>query len=139
MDPVSRPRLPPARTRRGQRGSVLMIVAVMGVLAMGFWALALRGTHDAIRDENFVLRRQDRTESVLPALAQVVELLHSGRPPEDPYACLVTLVAGANESTWHCAVTATSQGDQDHWLLEAHLATEEEQETLPPAPVSFGG
>ena len=139
MDPVSRQRLPAARTRRGQRGSVLMIVAVMGVLAMGFWALALRGTHDAIRDENFVLRRQDRTESVLPALAQVVELLHSGRPPEDPYACLVTVVTGVNGSTWHCTVTATSQGDQDHWLVESRLATEEEQAELPPAPTSFGG
>lgn len=139
MDPVSRARPSLARTRRGQRGSVLMIVAVMGVLAMGFWALALRGTHDAIRDENFVLRRKDRTQSVLPALAQVVELLHSGRPPEDPYACLVTLVTGVNGATWHCAVTASSQGDQDHWLVEAHLASDEEQETLPPVPLSFGG
>ena len=137
MDPVSRQRLVPADTRRGQRGSVLMIVAVMGVLAMGFWALALRGTHDAIRDESFVLRRKHRTETVLPALAQVVELLHSGRPPEDPYACLVTL--GAGNTSWKCTVTASSQGDQDHWLVEAHLATDEEQETLPPVPVSFGG
>jgi hypothetical protein len=136
MDPVSRQRLPSA-SRRGQRGSVLMIVAVMGVLAMGFWALALRGTHDAIRDEDFVLRRKHRTQSVLPALAQVVELLHSGRPPDDPYACLVNITGGNN--FWPCAVTATSQGDQDHWLLEAHLATDEEQATLPAAPLSFGG
>jgi len=125
-----------AAARRAERGTVLMIVAVMGVLAMGFWALALRGTHDAIRDENFVLRRQDRTQSVLPALAQVVDLLHSGRPPTDPYACLVSITAG--ESTWVCTVTCTSQGDQDHWLVESSIATEEEQTTLPPAPASFG-
>jgi hypothetical protein len=125
-----------ADPRRGQRGTVLLVVAVMGVLAMGFWALALRGTHDSIRDEAFVLRREDRSESVLPAMAQVVDLLRTGQPPEDPYTCLVSVTAGA--TTWACAVTCTSQGDPEHWLVEARLATEEEEQTLPPVPPSFG-
>ena len=132
MDAVSRD----ADPQRSQRGTVLMVVAVMGVLAMGFWALALRGTHDSIRDEAFVLRREDRTQSVLPALAQGVDLLRTGRPPEDPYECLVSVVADG--TTWACAVSFSSQGDPDHWLVEARLATEEEEGSLPPVPPSFG-
>ncbi len=45
-------------TRRGEQGYVLLFTAVIGLLAMGLWSLALRATHDTIRIERFVEHRE---------------------------------------------------------------------------------
>ena len=123
------------RTRRGERGQILLLVAVLGLLAMGTWVLTWRATHDAIRLERIAVWRAARAESVQPALAQGLALLRTGRPPLDPYACVTTIAGGEAEHA--CTVTYTSQGSQDDWSVQARLATESEQGTLPPMPASF--
>jgi hypothetical protein len=124
------------KTRRAERGSVLMIVTVMGVLAMALWGLAWRGTHDDIRLERAEVLRDTRTHSLYPALADMVDLLRSGRPPSDPYACLVTVTDATGE--WTLAATFSSDGDADHWQVDCRAATETQIAELPAAPPSFG-
>jgi hypothetical protein len=125
------------RARRAERGSVLMIVTVMGLLAMALWGLAWRGTHDDIRLERVETLRDVRTKSLYPALADMLDLLRSGRPPSDPYACLVTESDGAG-GVWQVAATFTSDGDQDHWSVDCRAATETQVADLPAAPATFG-
>lgn len=120
---------------RSERGSVLLIVAVMGLLAMGLWMLAWRATHDAIRLERVTVQRALRAASAQQALAAGLELLRTGRPPFDDYMCLATITSGAHE--YVCALTYTSQGSADDWSVQARLATESEQNNLPPLPGSF--
>ena len=127
--------LRPRRERRGERGQILLVVTVLGLLATGLWMLTWRATHDAIRLERVAVRRATRAESVQPALAQGLALLRTGRPPLDPYACLTTIAGGAVE--YDCTVTYASQGSPDDWSVQARLATESEQGTLPPMPASF--
>jgi hypothetical protein len=122
--------------RRREQGSVLMIVTVMGLLSMAFFGLAWRGTHDDIRLERRERLCDTRTRSLYPALADMLDLLRSGRPPTDPYECLVTIVDGADE--WQIAATFSSDGDQDHWHVDCRLATSEQLAGLPAAPTSFG-
>ena len=55
---------------RSQSGYVLLYSAVLGLLAMGMWALAWRAVHDTIRTEKFEVSRSVRSDSVgggLPA------------------------------------------------------------------------
>jgi hypothetical protein len=128
-------RTPAVPPRRGERGSVLLLVAVFGLLAMGLWGLAWRSTHDAIRVERFTVQRNARARSVLPALAHGVALLRTGHPPEDPYVCLDTVVDGA--VSYPCVVSFESQADTEHWLVEARAATSEEEDDLPAMPADF--
>jgi len=122
-------------TRRGERGAVLLIVTVLGLLAMAVWGLAWRATHDAIRVEGFVVQRDARARSVLPALAHGIALLRLGHPPTDPYECIDTVADGAE--THACTLVFTSQGSSETWRVDARLATEEEQSELPPMPATF--
>jgi hypothetical protein len=120
---------------RAERGQVLLIVAVLGLLAMALWMLAWRATHDAIRLERVATRRGIRAASVQPALAEGLDLLRTGRPPIDGYACIANITSGAGD--YACTVTYSSQGSPDDWSVEARLATETEQGNLPPMPSSF--
>jgi hypothetical protein len=114
---------------------VLLIIAVMGLLAMGLWMLAWRATHDAIRLERVTVQRDLRAGSVQQALALGLTLLQTGRPPIDPYVCVVTVTHAGEDHT--CAVTYTSEGTQDDWTVEAHLATESDIANLPAMPSKF--
>lgn len=124
--------------RRGERGTVLMLVTVMGLLAMAIWGLAWRGTQDDIRLERFEVQRDLRTKSLYPALADMLDLLRSGRPPSDPYACIVTESDGLG-GEWHVTASFSSDGDQDHWNVDCRAATDSDLADLPAAPPSFGG
>jgi hypothetical protein len=119
------------RHRRGERGHVLLITAVMGL-----WVTAWRATHDAIRTERFVVRRGIRAHSVQQALARGLALLQTGRPPTDPYACLVTLTHDG--ASWDCVVGFESQGNPNDWSVDVRLALEDEASGLPGMPASFG-
>ena len=120
---------------RSQRGYVLLYSAVLGLLAMGMWALAWRAVHDTIRTEKFEVSRSVRSESVVQALALGIGLLETGRPPTDPYACIFT-VSGPS-TTYDCTVSYTSLGDQDNWQVESWKATDAEKASLPVAPATF--
>jgi len=122
-------------SRRRESGQVLLIVAVLGLLAMGIWLLAWRATHDAIRLERIAVQRHFRADTAQLALARGLALLRTGRPPLDDYSCQTTIASDLGEHT--CAVTYTSQGSQDDWSVAARLATESEQANLPPMPSSF--
>ena len=122
--------------RRRERGSVLMIVTVMGVLSMALFGLAWRGTHDDIRLERRERLCETRARSLYPALADMLDLLRSGRPPIDPYECIVSISDGADE--WQVVATFSSDGDQDHWNVDCRAATSEQFAELPAAPLSFG-
>jgi hypothetical protein len=124
------------KARRGERGSVLMLVSVMGLLAMALWGLAWRGTHDDIRLERRELQAEVRTRSLYPALADMLDLLRSGRPPSDPYECLVSISDATGG--WQVAASFSSDGDQDHWVVDCRAATSSQIANLPPAPPSFG-
>ena len=50
-------------TRRSERGFVLLYASILGLLAMGLWMLAWRGTHDTIRTEKFEVSRNVRSDS----------------------------------------------------------------------------
>jgi hypothetical protein len=121
--------------RRGERGQVLLLVTVLGLLAMGLWLLAWRSTHDAIRMERIAVQRAIRAGSAQAALAQGLDLLASGRPPTDPFVCQTTMTSGAD--SFACAVSYVSQGSPDEWLVRARLATDDEQAELPAMPGSF--
>ena len=124
-----------ARGRRREAGHTLTVVAVMVVLAMAVWMLAWRATHDAIRIERFAVLREARGHRVAEAAARLAAVLRTGRPPEDPYACKVTTAWQGEVQA--CAVEASSEGDDDHWRIEARLATELEESTLTELPSSF--
>jgi hypothetical protein len=122
--------------RRSEQGFVLLYASILGLLAMGLWMLAWRGTHDTIRTEKFEVTRNVRSESVMQAMGWALNLLGTGRPPSDPYACIFTV---PGSSTSHdCTVIFTSAGDEDHWQVEATPATSAELGSLPPAPSTFG-
>lgn len=123
-------------SRRGERGHVLLVVAVMGLLAMALWGQAWRATHDGMRLERFERLRDERTRGLEPALERMVDLLRSGRPPADPYECLVTVSEGPTEF-WQVKATFASGVDDDHWTVDCRFATPGEAAGLPAAPASF--
>jgi hypothetical protein len=120
---------------RGERGQVLLIAAVLGLLAMGLWMLAWRSTHDAIRLERIAVQRHLRADTAQRALAQGLALLRTGRPPFDDYSCQTTIASDTGDHV--CAVTYISEGSEDDWSVEARLATESEQANLPTMPSTF--
>ena len=124
-----------ARPKRAERGQVLLVVAVMGLLAMAAWGLAWRATHDAIRVERVVVKRAARSASVLPALAHGVARLRGGHPPTDPYECIETVIDGAD--TWNCVLLFTSQVNSQTWEVSSRLATPQEVANLPQLPPAF--
>ena len=124
-----------AAPRRGERGQVLLIVALLGLLAMGIWLLAWRATHDAIRLERVAVQRHLRADTAQRALALGLALLRTGRPPFDDYSCQTTIASDLGDHV--CAVTYISEGSEDDWSVEARLATESEQANLPTMPSSF--
>src|SRR5690606_14670902 len=92
-----RPPTPPPRPdARRQRGFVLVTVSVMGALLMALWLIAWQATHDGLRAERFDLARERRDVALVRALAAGLHLLETGEPPSDPYACLYTVVDGAD-------------------------------------------
>ncbi len=113
---------------------MLLYTAVLGLLAMGIWLLAWRGTHDAIRTERFTVARTIRSESVLQAAALGIDLLRTGRPPSDPYECQVT-VTGVTQS-YDCAVVFATAGDQDTWDVQSWVMDDDDP-ALPAMPTSF--
>ena len=125
----------PVRRRRGESGSALLAVAVMGLLAMGVFALAWRSTHDAIRVERFTVLVERRAASVQTAVAQGVDLLQTGLPPTDPYLCVATIVQA--DQTYACTVMFSQAAPTGPWSIESWPATVDEQATLPALPVSF--
>lgn len=127
---------PVTRTRRSEQGHVLVIVAVMGVLAMALWGQAWRATHDGIRLERFERLRDERSRAIEPALEAMVDLLRTGRPPTDPYECVVVVSEGPGVE-WAVKATLASEGDADHWSVDCRFATEAEAGTLPAAPATF--
>lgn len=122
-------------TRRSERGSALVIVTVIGLLSLGLFGLAWRGTHDAIRVESFERRRAERDESILVALADGVSLLESGRPPSDPFSALMAITGELGD--YDCTVTWSSAGDLDTWDVSVAESTEAELLLLDPAPARF--
>lgn len=120
------------RGGRGERGFALVFSALVGILSMGIWVLSYRATLDAVRVERFHLVRERRAASVTRALAEGVSLLRTGRPPSDPYACVVTTDAG-----FDCRVTYTSLVGDTVWDVDAELATPTDIATLPTMPASF--
>jgi hypothetical protein len=121
---------------RGERGHVLLVVAVLGMLCMALWGQAWRSTHDAIRVERFERLRDERTRALEPALERMVDLLRTGRPPSDPFDCLV-LVTEDVTTFWNVRATFASEGDADHWSVDCRLATADDLATLPGAPTTF--
>ncbi len=118
---------------RGERGTVLLFAAILGVLAMGIWVLAWRSTHDAIRVERFTVRRESRSKSTTAAVAAGVSLLRTGKPSFDPYEAIFV-----NQFGTEVKLTFTTDFDGMEWSIEGVLATDGEAATLPALPESFG-
>ncbi len=122
-------------TRRGERGQVLLIVTVLGLLAMAAWGLAWRATHDAIRTDRVMVQRALRTASVLPALAHGAAALRGGHPPSDPFECIDTLIDGTE--SYDCLLLFTSQINSETWQVSCRIATPSEVSSLPTLPLAF--
>ncbi|MCB9899551.1 MAG: hypothetical protein H6825_16210 [Planctomycetes bacterium] len=121
--------------RRGERGSAVMLVAVLGFLTMALWMTAWRATHDGIRGEAFAVQREQRGAVVSEAAARCAALLRTGEPPRNRFGCLVEVEVDGERQT--CCVTFTRTDDPDVWDLDAHPADERELKTLGPMPISF--
>lgn len=120
---------------RGERGSALLLVAVLGFLTMALWATAYRATHDSIRGEAFAVKRAERGFTVAEAAARGVALLRTGEPPSQRYACVVTI--RYEDEDHACVVSYTPSAGQDTWLVEARPALDGEIRALPDMPITF--
>lgn len=119
---------------RRERGFVLIYTAVMGLLIMTVWALALRATRDSVAVERFHLEQEARHHSVTRAAAAALLLLETGTPPGSPYECIVTTSEGGK--TYDCKLTFANVL-LERWSVEAELASEAEVASLPVIPESF--
>lgn len=121
---------------REERGHVMLLATILGVVAFSAWALAFLTTRDLIRTERLIRVRSERDDSVTRALAQGLRLLRTDMPPYEPYACVMK-IAGEKDS-YACTVTFQMEGTKRTWSVTAGRSTEEEMGTLPPAPQTFG-
>jgi hypothetical protein len=124
------------RSRQRQRGSALLLVAVLGFLTMALWITAARATHDGIRTERFVLMREQRAVSVMPALTRGVALLRTGTPTRDRYSAVVTVIDG-DSAAHDCVLDFARDAKTDTWSVEARPANAADLETLPVLPATF--
>ena len=122
-------------TARGERGSVLVLGALLGALLLTFFAVAYEATMAALRADGFFVKRDLRAASVTRGLARGLRALETGLPPGNPYSALVVL--DDEGVVWRCAVTFDGHPEQDHWVVSARLATDRETDLLPPLPPSF--
>lgn len=120
---------------RGQRGSALVLVAVLGFLTMALWATAYRATHDSIRAEAFAVRRQQVGQEAAEALARALELLRTGEPPGDAPQYIVELTTDG-ETRAYLVSYELSRG-RTQYQVESRPATERERSGLPALPVRF--
>ncbi len=116
---------------------VLVYVTVLGLLMALMWTLAWRATQDAIRVERAASWRDKRDASVTRAGAQALTLLSTGRPPSDPYTCLITVVDEDDSSLHVCTAEFSSVTYPHTWTVDVWEATEAEQATLADAPETF--
>lgn len=113
---------------------MLLFAAALGVLAMAIWVVAWRATHDAIRVERFVDRRDEADATTLTAVANALALLETGTPSSDPYEAIDEPMPGKPQK-----VTIGSGEFEGEWVVEAVPADDEDVATLPTLPASFAG
>ena len=119
---------------RSQRGHALILTTILGIMALGAWAMAFLTTRDLVRVEKSVAQRELRDESVTRALATGVKLLRTGTPEDDTYACIVNVPAEVGEH--NCTLQFDKQ-ENERWSVEARISTEDEIASLPPVPSTF--
>lgn len=121
--------------RRPDRGLVLVYVSILGLLMGVVFVLASRGILDATKVDRFHNRRVERDETVVRAGAVALELLATGLPPSDPYACIISVTG---ESTTHdLRVDYTSVVYPHTWDIDVVQADADDLATLPTAPSTF--
>lgn len=118
-----------------ERGSVLVLGAMLGALLLAFFAVAYEATMAALRADGFFVQRDRRAASVTRGLARGLRTLETGFPPTDPYSALVVL--DDEGVVWRCTVSFDGQVQQGQWLISARLATDQDTQFLPSLPPSF--
>ncbi|MCE9635996.1 MAG: hypothetical protein K8T90_09840 [Planctomycetes bacterium] len=121
------------RSRRRERGHLLVWTAVFAILSMAYWALAFRATGDCIRAERATTLRLSRDAGASRALAVSVALLRTGTPPLSPYSCVVAPTGGTR-----CVATFTQDPvDGEVWRVDIRAAVPGDELVLPAAPGVF--
>ncbi len=124
------------RKENNERGSALILTAVISLLIMSIWALAYRSTSDLIRVEKQTTLRSDRDTTVTTALAAAVALLHTGPPtitfPDTEYQCI--FIVGPDSTKCTATYTEPVSGT---WNVECILSTDDDILNLPDAPAAF--
>jgi len=111
-----------------QRGSFVVLVSVLGLLAMAFWTSAYRATHDALRTESRLEAGVRHAALLDEGLRVAVAAMERAAPPRDTFACR-WYVGTRADGGW---VVAEYEKQRAHdWRVEVHPASEREVAGLP--------
>lgn len=110
-----------------------MVMALLLIaLLLSIYSVAYRQIGAALRIETARTLQRQRDEGSVQALARGLALLETGLPPQNPYACAVTI----DTSTGGRSFTVTfSSATGNSWSV--HAAETQPPESPDPMPVSF--
>ena len=115
-----------------RRGYALLTVSIFLVLMLATTGVVHRQLASTLRIGQARVRAEQRDEALIPALAKAVELLETGTPPSDPYACGTTI----NTSQGLESITLTF-ANESGGTWSVHAATTPPAENPPSMPLSF--
>ncbi len=116
-------RIKSGQRHRVRRGYALVTVLVFLLLMLTMLAVSQRHLASVLRIEQARTLAESRDEGRMRVMARALELLETGKPPSDPYACAATVETSqgfesftatfANEidDIWIVRVEPTAPGD----------------------------
>ncbi len=120
------------RTGTPRRGYAMVMALVFIALLLSIYSVAYRQVGAALRIETARTLLRQRDEGSVQALARGLALLETGLPPQNPYACAVTIDTSTGERSF--TVTFSSEA-ANNWSV--HAAPTQPPENPEPMPASF--